>query len=97
MEQVTMDFPPLEETLWYNDDNLDYRTPDLRRFDAPSTSPADPNESQGSQPRLPLLQLHDWDPDLPYDESPPTCIRYSIEWKLLLAKGRLAKLTGDTE
>jgi hypothetical protein len=72
-------------------------TPDLQRFNAPSTSPADQNQLQGSQPRLPLIQLRDWDPDLPYDEFPPTCIHYSIEWKLLLAKGRLAKLTGDTE
>ena len=46
---------------------------------------------------MPLLQLTDWDPNLPYDESPPTCIHYSIEWKLLLKKGRLAKLTNDTE
>lgn len=45
----------------------------------------------------PLLQLADWDPNSPYDESPPTCIHYSIEWKLLLKKGRLSKLTNDTE
>ncbi len=36
-------------------------------------------------------------PNLLYEESPPTCIHYySIEWKLLLKKGRLAKLMNDT-
>ncbi|KAK3360769.1 hypothetical protein B0T25DRAFT_621611 [Lasiosphaeria hispida] len=39
----------------------------------------------------------DWNPSLRYDESPPTCIHYSIEWKMLLKKGRLSKLTSDTE
>ncbi|EXL66212.1 hypothetical protein FOPG_17594 [Fusarium oxysporum f. sp. conglutinans race 2 54008] len=40
---------------------------------------------------------HDWDPDDTYDESPPTCVHYSIEWKLQLRKGRLSKLINDTE
>ncbi|KAK0738227.1 hypothetical protein B0T18DRAFT_441031 [Schizothecium vesticola] len=52
---------------------------------------------QRGRPRLPLLQRADWNPNLPYNESPPTCIHYSIEWKLLLKKGRLSKLTNDTE
>ncbi|RKK65199.1 hypothetical protein BFJ69_g16502 [Fusarium oxysporum] len=46
---------------------------------------------------LSLLQLDNWDPDDTYDESPPTCVHYSIEWKLQLRKGRLSKLTNDTE
>ncbi|KAK0749530.1 hypothetical protein B0T18DRAFT_479520 [Schizothecium vesticola] len=54
------------------------------------------NQPRG-RPGLPLLQSADWNPNLPYDESPPTCIHYSIEWKLLLKKGRLSKLTNDTE
>ncbi|CAF3519378.1 unnamed protein product [Fusarium graminearum] len=32
-----------------------------------------------------------------HDESPPICVYYSIEWKLQLRKGRLSKLTNDTE
>jgi hypothetical protein len=85
----------LDINQWYNEDDLDYRTPNPHGFDSPSASPAD--QSQRGKPGLPLLQLGDWNPNLPYDESPPTCIHYSIEWKLLLNKGRLAKLTTDTE
>lgn len=50
-----------------------------------------------SQPRhdhgtLPLLQLADWSEDKTYD--PPTCIHYSIEWKLTVNSKLVAK---DTE
>jgi hypothetical protein len=86
----------LDLSQWYNEDNYDYRTPDLPPLDSRSTSPTQTNQ-QRVPPGLPLLQLADWNPSLPYDESPPTCIHYSIEWKLLLKKGRLAKLTNDTE
>ncbi|KAH7108613.1 hypothetical protein B0J13DRAFT_591350 [Dactylonectria estremocensis] len=82
-------------TEWYNDDDLDYRTPELPRLGSPSPSPT--NQSQPQRLALPLLQLDDWTPNLPYNEAVPTCIRYSIEWKLLLNKGRLKKLTNDTE
>jgi hypothetical protein len=42
---------------------------------------------------LPLLQLADWDEDNAYDEYPPTCIHYSIEWKLIVEKKLIAKET----
>jgi hypothetical protein len=87
----------LDLTQWYNEDDYDYRTPDLPPLDSRSTSPAQTNQPQRVRPGLPLLQLADWNPSLPYDESPPTCVHYSIEWKLLLKKGRLTKLTNDTE
>lgn len=83
-------------TQWYNEDDLDFRTPEPRTFSS-SASPADPSPPERGELGLPLLQLADWNPNLPYNESPPTCIRYSIEWKLLLKKGRLSKLTNDTE
>ncbi|KAK0703597.1 hypothetical protein B0T26DRAFT_658552, partial [Lasiosphaeria miniovina] len=43
---------------------------------------------------LPLLQLADWSADVAYNECPPTCIHYSIEWKLTV-NGRVA--AKDTE
>src|SRR4051812_39884704 len=88
-----MDNESFDVSRYLDDDNLDYGTPQLPNF----AYPADRNESQGDQQKLPLLQLADWDPNLPYNESPPRCIHYSIEWKLLLRNGlRLPKLTSDT-
>lgn len=40
-------------------------------------------ESQTSvTSKLPLIRLDDWVEGKTYDEHPPTCIHYSIEWKL---------------
>ena len=89
---------PFDPTQWdYND--LDLRTPQLSGINSRAVSLADPSPlpSQHQRSRLPLLQLDDWDPDDTYDECPPTCVHYSIEWKLQLRKGRLSKLTNNTE
>ncbi|ODA78190.1 hypothetical protein RJ55_06795 [Drechmeria coniospora] len=80
----------------YDEISLDFRTP---RFETRSASPANQSQQHGFQPLvLPLLQSSDWHEDLAYDESPPTCVHYSIEWKLLLNKGgRLTKLMYNPE
>lgn len=65
---------------------------------APSSRGGSPaaQSQRGAELALPLLQLGDWDPRI--DNEPiPTCIHYSIEWKLQLKKGRLSTLTGITE
>ncbi|KAK2666298.1 hypothetical protein RAB80_017955 [Fusarium oxysporum f. sp. vasinfectum] len=95
MEDDSQLFDP---TQWDYDD-LDFRTPQLSGINSRGVSLADPSPSpsQHQRSRLPLLQLDNWDPDDTYDESPPTCVHYSIEWKLQLRKGRLSKLTNDTE
>lgn len=80
----------------FDDVELDYRTP---RFESRSVSPLvelSQRRNRNGQ-GLPLLQLSDWDEDQSYDESAPTCVHYSIEWKLLLNKGRLSKLTYNPE
>ncbi|KAK3933746.1 hypothetical protein QBC46DRAFT_454626 [Diplogelasinospora grovesii] len=91
-----MDNAPLD-FAYLDDDNFDYGTPKLPDFDCRSESPADRSQLQRSEPGLPLLQLADWNPNLPYNECPPTCVHYSIVWKLQLKKVRATKLTGDTE
>jgi hypothetical protein len=91
-----MAYPDFDISQWYNENDLDYRTPEPP-YGSGSASPAPQDQPQRRRPGLPLLQLADWNPSLPYDEFPPTCIHYSIEWKMLLKKGRLSKLTSDTE
>ena len=76
--------PELSQWYTYNQDGFDFRSPDPPVFGSRGTSPAPASQPQRGRQGLPLLQLADWDPNLPYDESPPTCIHYSIEWKLLL-------------
>ena len=48
--------------------------------DTPDLVPAS-RELHSNGP-LPLLRLADWNKDATYDEHPPICIYYSIEWKL---------------
>jgi hypothetical protein len=67
-----------------------------------------PNGSLSQIPRIPisgkqyqsqselvvLLQLADWDQERTYDEDPPSCLHYSIEWKVTL-NGKM--ISNDTE
>lgn len=63
--------------------------------DVPNTSDAIPiSRELHSHKPLPLLRLADWDKDAAYDEHPPTCIHYSIEWKLTVNSKAVSR---DTE
>lgn len=77
---------------WATDDesaNLDLRSQSITIRDATPLS-----QIRTSRAGLPLLQLAEWDETLAYDEQPPTCVHYSIEWKLKLNNRCISK---DTE
>jgi hypothetical protein len=53
-----------------------------------------PYPIQSQPPALPLLRWDDGNENCPYDEDLPTCIHYSIEWKVTLKSRVVSK---DTE
>ncbi|KAL4937299.1 hypothetical protein BDV06DRAFT_227080 [Aspergillus oleicola] len=66
-------------------------------IDTNPTTPAEFLPPQTNSPRtnkLPLLQIRDWVEGKSYDEDPPSCIHYWIEWKITLNKRTVIK---DTE
>jgi hypothetical protein len=81
---------------------------DATSLPATVESNATPSEVSGETPRgsafrgrppscrekLQFLQEAEWDPDKTYDEHPPTCLHYSIEWKVKVNDKVISK---DTE
>jgi hypothetical protein len=53
-----------------------------------------PHSNASRIDKLPLLQYGDWVEGKAYDEDPPTCIHYWIEWKVTLNTRTVIK---DTE
>ncbi|KAK5805949.1 hypothetical protein VI817_000207 [Penicillium citrinum] len=63
------------------------QTPSVMSFISPEDRPDDDYSPQHRSPQtsqIPLLQLGDWEEGRLYDELPPTCIHYSIVWKITL-------------
>lgn len=75
-------------------DRLSFGNPPSTDADVEGVALASQRTSRPDRGQLSFVQLPDWHEDLAYDEHPPTCIHYSIEWKLTINNRMAAK---DTE
>jgi hypothetical protein len=95
-------FDPWDDTSQYAPTPGNFRRSpaslsDISCINVDSASPIDhtsPQQIASQKDSLPLLQFGDWEEGRIYDEDPPVCIHYLIEWKVALNNRTVAK---DTE
>lgn len=77
----------------------DYLAFSTSQLDSHSGSPAlqGPGPDRQTLAGLPFLPPDEWNQEKAYDEKPPKWIHLVVEWRLMLAKNRRTKLTGNTE
>jgi hypothetical protein len=66
------------------------RPPPVRHI-SPNDYPS-PQQTASQKNSLPLLQFGDWEEGQKYDEDPPACIHYLMEWKVTLNNRTMAKI-----
>ena len=69
--------PPLEGTPLNTQDGWDICEP-------ANEQPPPRKRRKTPRTRLPLLRLDEWDREGEYDEDPPTCVHYSVDWTVML-------------
>ncbi|KAK3353709.1 hypothetical protein B0T25DRAFT_581423 [Lasiosphaeria hispida] len=82
---------------WSSGDEPEHRLPNAANLESRPVRNAAPQRGQLRPARktLPFVPYTDWVPGQSYEEHPPYCIHYIMEWKLTLNKRTAAKQTED--
>ena len=78
-----------------DDDDSDVEVCDEANRNSGNTRPQQHSQRRPARVTLPFVPYADWDADQSYDELPPSCMHYLMDWKLTLNRRLLAKQTED--
>lgn len=83
---------------WSSGDEAERRLPNGASLESPplrDTRPPQRSQLRPARKTLPFVPYADWVPGQSYEEHPPFCMHYILEWKLTLNKRIAAKQTED--